>query len=155
MQGNSSNPPVSANNSTIPCAPPCCEGSSYPPTEEMIIENGAYRDMLVAFRLPCTVPVNTDPTESIMDEAVRRFQKQGIGADRNQIQEAIAFLLERELVHFNEEKHCFFPTGKTQSILGKLYIVICDHCGASNIKPQKGTEPIPNLIFCHRCNEIL
>jgi hypothetical protein len=36
-----------------------------------------------------------------------------------------------------------------------LYIVVCEKCGASNIKPQSHPDQIPNMVFCHRCNEIV
>ncbi|MDF1497599.1 MAG: hypothetical protein P1P90_06145 [Patescibacteria group bacterium] len=156
MPESSSNPPI-IKNSKAPqtMASNLRIADNQPSTADIIVRDGLLRDTWVSLRRPCPISEFANPKHSLIIKVIEYFRKQNVCVNAAQVSEILDILIEKNLVQYLPEKHCYVPTEKTQHLMDDIYIVFCDNCGASNVKLRETRDEIPTLLFCHRCEEIV
>ncbi len=154
MQEDSSNPPVAMSQTTVSCVPPSCMPDSIPPSREIVMRDHTLRDVLVNLCKPCRVSSINNPKAALIEAVHNNLKARKNEVPMDQLEEVISIIMERDLVHFVPEKSCYYATEKAGEILSELYIVICDNCRASNVRPEE-TDEIKSLMFCHRCGLVI
>lgn len=117
-------------------------------TQKVILSDPDVRDALVKCSRPIAIAEDKDPKQLLIDEAVRRLRSVGNNISRKKVTIAIETLMRKELIVYDPQRRCFFPTLKTQQLLSNLYIVLCDKCGSSLVIEETGKSK-PRI--CQRC----